>query len=155
MNFTGSTVSITGNDTIIINGRNLLNLAEGDNGALTHPNELMTVKTGKNGNTIYAYNTSGQQGELVLRVIRGSMDDRFLNSQLKTMQADPASFFLMSGKFVKRSGNGASVVTNDTYIMLGGVFFKQVDATSNAEGNTDQAVSIYSIRWGNVFRAII
>jgi len=153
--FTGSTVSITGNDTVIINGRNLINLAEGDNGALTHPNELMTVKTGKNGNTIYAYNTSGQQGELVLRLIRGSADDRFLNSQLMTMKRDPAAFFLMSGKFVKRAGDGNGFVTNDTYIMLGGVFFKQVDVTSNAEGNTDQAVAVYSIRWGNVFRAIL
>ena len=153
--FTGSTVSITGNDTIIIGGRNLVNLADGDNGALTHPNDLMTVKTGKNGNTIYAYNTPGQQGELVLRLIRGSMDDRYLNSLMMTMQQDPASFLLLTGKFVKRAGDGSGFVTNDTYIMVGGVFFKQVDGKSNAEGDTEQAVAIYSIRFGNVFRAIL
>lgn len=150
-----STVSLTGNDTIIIDGYNLVNLADGDNGALTHPNELMSVKTGKNGNTVYAYNASGQQGELVLRVIRGSADDRFLNARQKRMELDPASFLLMTGKFVKRAGNGIGFVTNDTYILLGGVFFKKVDVTSNAEGNTDQAVAVYSIRWGNVLRAIL
>lgn len=150
-----NTVSITGNDTLIINGFNIIDLADGDNSALTHPNELMTVKTGKNGNTVYAYNATGQQGELVLRVVRGSLSDRFLNRLLKRMQADPASFVLMTGKFIKRAGNGIGFVTNDTYVMLGGVFFKLVDVTSNAEGNTDQAVAVYSIRWGNVLRAIL
>lgn len=150
-----NTVSITGNDTVIINGRNLNNLADGDNSTLTHPNELMSVKTGKNSNTVFAYNAAGQQGEMLLRLIRGSSDDRFLNALLKRMQLDPATFILMTGKFVKRAGNGIGIVTNDTYILLGGVFFKQVDVTSNAEGNTDQAIAVYSIRWGNVMRAIL
>lgn len=150
-----STVSVTGRDTLIINGFNLIDLADGDNGALTHPNELVSVKTGKDGNTIYAFNATGQQGELVLRVIRGSLSDRFLNRLLKTWINDPASFQLLQGKFVKRAGNGFGFVTNDTYLMLGGAFFKMVDATSNSEGNTDQAVAVYSIRWGNVVRAIM
>lgn len=150
-----STVSITGNDTLIINGFNIFDLADGDNCALTHPNEIMSVKTGKNGNTIYALNNTGQQGETVFRVIRGSFSDRFLNRLLKQMQANPAGFVLMSGKFIKRAGNGLGFVTNDTYLLIGGVFFKLVDASSNAEGNTDQAVAVYSLRWGNVVRAIL
>lgn len=150
-----STVSLTGNDTLIIDGFNLIDLADADNGVLTHPNELMTVKTGKNGNTLYAYNATGQQGELVVRVIRGSASDRFLNQRMKQMQADPASFVLMRGTFIKRAGNGLGLTTNDTYVLIGGVFFKKVDAKSNAEGDTEQAVAVYSIRWGNVLRAIM
>lgn len=150
-----STVSVTGRDTLLINNFNIFDLADGDNCALTHPNELVTVKTGKDGNSIYAFNATGQQGELVFRVIRGSLSDRFLNKLLKTWINDPASFALMKGKFVKRAGNGLGFVTNDTYLLLGGAFFKMVDATSNSEGNTDQAVSVYSIRWGNVVRAIM
>lgn len=150
-----TTQTITGNDTLIIDGFNLIDLIDGDNGALTHPNELMTVKTGKNGNTIYAYNASGRQAELVLRLVRGSASDRFLNQRMKMMELDPAAFVLMRGTFIKRAGNGFGLITNDTYILVGGVFFKRTDATSNAEGNTDQAVAVYSIRWGNAVRAIM
>lgn len=140
---------------LLINGFNIIDLADGDNSALTHPNELMAVKTGKDGNTVYAGNATGQQGELILRIIRGSFSDRFLNGLLNTQRRDPAAFPLMSGKFIKRAGNGLGFVTNDTYMLIGGVFFKLVDATSNAEGNTDQALAIYSLRWGNVFRSIM
>lgn len=150
-----TTTAITGKDVLVIQGRLLIGLADGDNSALTHPNELFTVKTGKGGNTLYAYNTTGQQGELTVRLVRGCSDDVFLNGLMKLMQADPASFPLIAGQLVKRIGNGLGLVRNDTVVMLGGVFSKQVDTISNAEGNTDQAVSVYTIRFGNVFRAIL
>jgi hypothetical protein len=150
-----TTTAITGKDVLVLAGRLILGLADGDNSALTHPNELFTVKTGKDGNSLYAYNATGQQGELVVRLVSGCSDDVFLNGLLKLMQADPAAFPLMPGQLVKRIGNGLGLVRNDTVIMLGGVFSKQVDRTSNAEGNTDQAVSVYTIRFGNVFRAIL
>jgi len=147
--------SLTGNDTLIINGFNLIDLADGDNSTLTHPNELMTVKTGKNGNILYAYNGSGNQGDLTVRLVRGSASDRFLNSLMKQMKLDPALFTLMRGTFIKRTGNGFGLITNDTYVLVGGVFSKQVDAKSNAEGDTEQSVSVYTIKWGAVLRAIV
>ena len=153
--FGTTTTSITGNDTVIINNRNLVNLGDGDNGDLKHPNELATVKTGKNGNTLIAYNASGQQGEMTLRVMRGSSDDIFLNALLKSWQLDPAGFFLLTGKFVKRIGDGFGLVRNDTYVLTGGVFFKGVDAKSNAEGDTEQSLALYNFRWGNVMRALL
>ncbi len=147
--------SLTGNDTLIINGFNLIDLADGDNSTLTHPNELMTVKTGKNGNTLYAYNGSGNQGELTVRLVRGSASDRFMNSLMKQMKLDPALFTLLRGTFIKRTGNGFGLITNDTYVLVGGVFSKQVDVKSNAEGDTEQSVSVYTIKWGAVLRAIV
>lgn len=150
-----TTTAITGKDVLVLAGRLIIGLADGDNSALTHPNELFTVKTGKGGNSLYAYNTTGQQGELTVRLVSGCTDDVFLNGLLKLMQADPVAFPLMAGQLVKRIGNGFGVVRNDTVVMIGGVFSKQVDRTSNAEGNTDQAVSVYTIRFGNVFRAIL
>jgi hypothetical protein len=149
------TVALTGKDTFIIDGFNIVDLADGDNSTLTHPNELMTVKSGKNGNTIYAYNQQGNLAETVLRVIRGSASDRFLNARMKALDFEPAAFVLMQGTFIKRVGNGFGFITSDTYILVGGAFFKQVDASSNSEGNVDQAVSVYSIRWGNAVRAIL
>lgn len=150
-----TSTAITGRDVLVLNGRLIIGLADGDNSALTHPNELFTVKTGKDGNSLYAYNTTGQQGELTLRLVRGCADDIILNSLMRLMQADPASFILLQGQLVKRIGDGRGIVRNDTVVMLGGVFSKQVDTTSNAEGNTDQAVSVYQMRFGNVFRAVL
>jgi hypothetical protein len=150
-----TTTAITGKDVLVLNGRLILGLADGDNCSLTHPNELVTVKTGKDGNTLYAYNATGQQGELTIRLVRGCSDDVFLNGLLRAMQIDPAAFPLIAGQLIKRIGNGLGVVRNDTLVMLGGIFSKQVDGTSNAEGNTDQAVSVYTFKFGNVFRAVL
>jgi hypothetical protein len=150
-----STTSVTGNDILIIDNRLLTDLADGDNGVLTHPNELSTTKIGKNGNALIAYNATGEMGELVIRAVRGSGDDRFLNQRMKMFESDPASFTLMRGTFIKRAGNGQGFTTNDTYVLQGGVPFKKVDATSNAEGNTDQAVAVHSIRFTSVRRGIM
>ena len=81
-------VSLVGNDTLQINDRVLLDLADGDVGALTFPNDIMGVKTGKNGNSLYAFNASGLMCELILRIIRGSDDDKYLNTLLLAMIAD-------------------------------------------------------------------
>ena len=76
-------VSLTGNDTVIVNGTILTSFAEGDTAAITFPNKLVEAKVGKNGNSIFAFNASGQMAEGTLRIIRGSADDKFLNSLQK------------------------------------------------------------------------
>jgi hypothetical protein len=67
-----ATVALSGSDTIIINTRIMSDLADGDVAVLEFPNNMAEVKTGKNGNSIYALNESGKNAELTLRVIRGS-----------------------------------------------------------------------------------
>lgn len=146
--------SLTGNDTIVIGGRVINNLADGDVGELKFPNEIAAVKSGKNGNTIYALNATGFQVDLTLRVIRGSDDDNYLNGILAFQIQDFASFQLLDGQVVKRVGDGRGNVANDSYLMSGGVFVRQVDTASNVEGNTDQSVSIYNLRFGNGQRAV-
>lgn len=146
-------VSLTGNDTITIAGRTIADLADGDIATLTFPNELMAVKTGKNGSAIFAFNETGKQCEVTLRIPRNSADDKFFNRLLSLMKANPAGFVLMAGQFVKRVGNGLGFIGNDTYILSGGVFTRNVDATSNVEGNTDQAVAVYTMMFANGQRA--
>ena len=147
-------VSLTGADTIVINGRLLTGLATGDVADLTFPNELMKVKTGKNGNSIYALDATGKQADLKVRLIRGSLDDKFLNSLLMRMEADPPSFILLSASLLKRSGDGMGMSTQDNYIVAGGVFTKKPGVKSNVEGDTDQAVVEYEIKFTNSKRAI-
>lgn len=148
-----NSASLTGNDTIQIAGRNLVNFADGDVIKITFPNDLVAVKTGKNGNSIYNLNATGRQCEAELRVLRASPDDAFLNSLLTAMRNDLPSFALMAGYFVKRIGDGNGAIAFDTYLMSGGVFTKQVEAAENVEGATDPAVAIYHLKFSNSDRA--
>ena len=149
-----ATIAMSGQDTIKINNRILADLADGDVAALTFPNEIAQVKTGKNGNSIYALNESGKQSELVLRVVRGSNDDKFLNNLLANQQNNFAGTVLIIGEFTKRLGDGSGNVANDTYITSGGIFTKLVEAKSNVEGDVAQSVSEYHIKFSNAPRAI-
>lgn len=148
-------VSLTGADTIKINNRILSDLADGDCAVLTFPNEIATVKTGKDGNSIYAFNQTGKNCDLVLRVLRGSSDDKFLLNLFNTMKIDFSGFVLVSGEFIKRVGDGTGNVSNDTYLVAGGIFNKNIDAKNNAEGDTEQSVAIYTLRFANGDRSIM
>lgn len=149
-----SLVAMSGNDTVIINNRVLTDFADGDIAVLSFPNEIANVKTGKNGNSIYSFNATGKQSEFVLRVVRGSADDKFLNGLLATQQANFAGFPLMIGELVKKVGDGSGNVASDTYIMSGGIFAKIPEAKSNDEGDTEQSVVIYTFKFSNSPRVI-
>lgn len=148
-----SVVSLTGNDTVVIAGRVLTDFADADNATLEFPNELAAVKVGKNGNAIYALNSTGRMVDVTLRLIRGSSDDAFLNSLLAAQNANFAATVLLNGQFVKRVGNGQGVVTSDTYFTSGGIFNKGVAAKSNVEGDTEQSVALYTLKFANGDRA--
>jgi hypothetical protein len=146
--------ALSGNDTVNINNTILADQADGNIAELTFPNDIAQVKTGKNGNSIYALNTTGMQCEVKLRVVRGSSDDKFLNNLLATQNANFPGFALLVGEFVKQIGDGAGNITSDTYILSGGVFQKNVEAKSNVEGDTEQSVAIYMIKFSNAPRMI-
>lgn len=149
-----STVAMSGNDTVNLNGRIFADFADGDVAMLEFPNEIASVKTGKGGNSIYGLNESGKQADLTVRVIRASADDKFLNGLLAQQQANFAGFPLMVGEFIKKIGDGAGNIASDTYITSGGVFIKQVPAKSNVEGDAVQSVSEYKLRFSNAPRVI-
>lgn len=151
---TNGAVSLTGQDTISINGRIFNNLGSADVARLTYPNNIAEVKTGKNGNSIYALNTTGFQSELLLKVIRGSADDQFLNNLYAEQKSSFSTFVLMYGEFVKVVGDGAGNTSNDTYVVGGGLFMKGPEALSNVEGNTDQGETEWHFKFANTDRAI-
>lgn len=149
-----TTVAMSGNDTVILNNRNFSDFADGNVVELTFPTDIAQVKTGKNGNSIYGLNTTGLQCELRMRLIRGSADDIFMNNLLVQQNNNFAGFPLMIGQFIKKIGDGAGNITSDTYILSGGVFNKQVEATSNVEGDALQSVCVYMMKFTNSPRAI-
>lgn len=149
-----STVALSGSDTVMLQNRVLADLADENCVELTFPNDIASVKTGKNGNSIYGLNESGKQGDVKIRVIRGSADDKFLNGLLAAQQNNFAGTVLLFGSFIKKIGNGEGAITSDTYIMSGGVFTKQVEAKMNVSGDSEQSVSIYTVKFSNAPRVI-
>ena len=141
--------SLTGADVIQIDSRILADLADGDSVTLAFPNDLAAVKASKNGNMIYSFNEQGRLVEVTIRVLIGSADDKYLNSRLQEMINDYSKFILLTGLFVKRTGDGGGNMTNVVYQCAGGIFKRQVDAKTNVEGNPEQSIAVYQIIFGN------
>lgn len=149
-----SVFRLSGQDTIKINSRLLTDFPDGDVCKVTYSTDIVTVKTGKNGNAIFASNESGQQATMELRVLRGSDDDKFLNSLISDYRNAPTKFVLMTGELIKQIGDGAGNLVADTYILSGGVFTKLVEGVSNVEGDVQQSVSMYTMQFASSPRAI-
>lgn len=144
-----SAIALTGNDTTIINGRIINDLADGSCVEVKFPNSIAKVKIGKNGNAIYALDATGQMSEATIRVLLGSNDDQFLNGLLNAQQANFAGTVLALGQFSKKVGDGKGNITSVTYSMAGGVFTKIPEAKSNVEGDIEQSVAVYMIQFAN------
>lgn len=149
-----SFVAMSGNDTITINNYLLEGQADGNVVELTFPNEIANVKTGKNGNSIYGLNESGKQCEVKVRVLRGSKDDKFLNGLITLQSQNFAGFPLMIAEFIKKIGDGSGNILSDVYVLSGGIFTKQVEGKSNVEGDTEQSVAVYMLKFSNSPRAL-
>jgi len=149
-----SSVALSGEDTVVINNKTLVDFGDGDIANLEFPNEIAAVKTGKNGNSIYSANETGKQADLTIRVLRGSADDKFLNNLLVGQLNNFAGTILMTGEFVKKVGDGLGNILNDTYITSGGVFTKIPGAKSNVEGDSEQSVVVYNLKFSNAPRVL-
>lgn len=149
-----STVVLTGSDTLTINGRNITDLADGDAATLEFANNIADLKTGKNGNAIYSLNETGKQADLKIRLIRGSADDKYMLNLLSQQKANFAGFVLVIGQFIKKLGDGKGGIGSDIYTMNGGIFMKEVSAKTNAEGDVNQSVAEYTMKFSNAPRSI-
>lgn len=146
--------SLTGNDTIIIGGQLFTDFADGIVAEIQFPTDLVQVKRGKNGNTIFALNNQGFQSEVNLRILLGRANDSFLNAQMVNMQNNFAGFTLLNGVFVKNVGDGNGNITPVTYIMSGGVLKRNPNAISNADGDANQSLAEWHIIFGNNDRQV-
>ena len=145
---------VTANDTLTLNGHVMVNQGTDDVTTISFPNELVSRKTGKNGNTLFAQNANGLNADLSLRLIRGSTDDQFMQGILNSIPADFPSAVLINGSFVKRLGNGLGGIVNDTYALSGGLIAKQVDGKENVSGDVSQGEVVYTVKFANVSRNI-
>lgn len=146
--------NIVGDDTLTIYDRVITNFADGDISTFAFNNDRVGVKTGKNGNTIFALNESGKNAVATLRIMVGSSDDAFLQGQLAASDNDFASTILAAGEFVKNLGDGAGNIARDVYTLAGGMMTRYVDGKNNVEGDTQQGVAVYNITFANAVRSI-
>lgn len=146
--------SVTGQDTLTLFGRNIVELADNDSVMISFQNDMTSLSTGKNGNSIYAKNEQGKNADVTLRLILGGADDRFLQGKLRTAEQDFAAQELAEGQFTKRVGRGDGTVSRIVHTLEGGVFLRRIDTKENTSGDTEQAVAVYRMRFARVERSI-
>lgn len=149
-----ASIASSGNDSLTINNYIFQGLADGNVVELNFPNDIAAVKIGKNGNALFALNQSGIMADMTMRVIRGSADDQFLLGLQTNQQNNFSGTILMQGSFVKSMGDGSGNLTSDTYVLGAGVFSKLTEAKSNVEGDTEQSVAIYHLKFAQAARVI-
>lgn len=144
-------VAVSGQDVVVVDGRIITDLADGDCWMIDFPSDIGVAKASKNGNTIFARDEKGRIGEVTIRVLLGSADDKYLNSRLQQWVQNSVEFSLFSGYFSKVIGHGDGG-NKDTkvYTCAGGVPKKQVPAKTSAEGDSEQSVAVYTITFANV-----
>ena len=142
-------ISLTGSDTAMINGTIITTMTDGMPFDITFPNNLATVKRGKDGNIIVAKNEMGQMCDVSLRILMGGSDDKLLNSLLQLWNTNPSGFTMMTGQFVKHVGDGAGNIQSKVYQCSAGTFQKQPEGKTSSEGDPEQSVAVYLLTFGN------
>lgn len=150
----GSSYALTGHDTIILNDLPLNDFVDGDIGTLEISNDLFAMQTGKNGNTIFAYDEAGRNATLTLRILMSSNDDKRLNGLVPKHEGFESTI-LINGSVVKMIGDGEGNISYNTYLLKGGMIQRKPNMTSNVNGETNQAVVEYVIQFADAERSIV
>lgn len=143
----------TSHDILEIDGEVVVALGDGDTATVAYSNDVMGMKTGKNGNTVAAHNEMGREADATVRVIKGSYDDKRLNSKLVKWKNRADDFEPINATFTKviKTDDG---VTNEVTSLKFGIPTRCVDTKENVEGDTEQCFSTYTIRFGDSERAL-
>lgn len=148
--------NLTGDDTLVINTKIISNeFEDGDNCTIEFSDDLVTLTTGKNQNTIYALNESGNNFDLTFSIARGGSVDKYLNGLLVKQKQDFVAFQLLTGSFTKRLGDGYGKITFDTYTLRGMVFTKHPGTKGNVNGDTEQGKVEYVLKGALAVRGIL
>lgn len=135
---------LTGDDSLIIDNIDInKDFPNGDTAVIEFQNNLAGMATGKDLNTVFAKDESGNNFRMTIRVLRNSKSDIYLNGEQILQTEDFPSFVLLTGTFSKRLGDGLGNVTYDGYTLNGMIFEKKVPAKANLNGDTEQGVSTY------------
>ncbi len=127
--------------------RNLVNLADGNIGHITMPNNHANMTVGKDGTAIVARDQKGRQGELVIRVLQASPDDDYLIGLLYSyINANPGGFVPIIAQITKYVSDAAGNLSTKSYVLSGGTIMKSPEFVSDVNGDLNQNVAVWTIQ---------
>lgn len=132
----------------------LSDFAAGAVAELSAPNDISSMATGYNGNSLGAHNEPGRQRELSLRLVKGSSDDKRFNKNYNLWKDRSIRFKPLKMSFTKNVAHEDGSITKDTVDCFFGLPSGQPTQVSNTEGDTEQVISVYMIRFGNSERSL-
>lgn len=142
-----SQYSLAGKDTIVFSGLGDISedLANGDVGSITIPNELINMAVGKNSNAIYALDEEGKRFNMIIRVLKGSKTDVNMLNKYHTSLKNFAELILLNGTLTKQLGDGFGNLKYWTFSLEGVAISKAPGAKINVNGDVEQAVTEYEL----------
>lgn len=149
-----NSVTLTGDDVVILSDRILADLADGDAVVIDVPNDIVTGKKGKNGNVTISFNAQGEVVDVTLRVLKGSADDKYLNSELNSYRQNKSGYVLLTAEFIKNVGDGEGNIIKEIYTLSAGFIKKLPAVKDNVEGDNEQSVSVYALQFMNANRSM-
>lgn len=141
--------AVAGNDILSINGTVISGHADGDAYKLEPQGPISQYKVSKDGNSIIALQYTGILCKLTARLVRDCADDQMLNGLLQQWLGSPNTFALMNAEYIKSTGDGKGNVTNEVYVLSGGVFEMIPGGHTNMDGTTEQSVTVYTLFFRN------
>lgn len=150
-----TTYTLQGNDSFVLNGSLLQDLADNDAVVIEFPNEMATTAIGKNGNGLIGKNEQGRIANVTIRVLLNSETDKFLNNNLNQFLNSTASYVLLNGTFTKITGDGLGNQRKRKFDLSGGVVMKNAGTMDSTVGNIDSVVAIYNLTFLNCVVSII
>jgi hypothetical protein len=141
-----ATSAITQLDTLQINNQVISTFANNDCGKVTFPNELVEIDVGKNGNVLAAINFKGFICDFEIRLVMGASDDQYLNGLLNQFMSGSPSF--NTGFFTKNFVDANSNVVSASISVQGGFIQKAPEMIISANGNIEQTVALWKLRFG-------
>lgn len=132
----------------------LSDFADGTVAELAAPNELSATTTGYNGNSLGSHNEPGRQRECTLRIVKAGNDDKRFNKNYNMWKNRDMRFIPLEMTFTKNVGHSDRTITKDTVTCYFGLPAGQPTQSMVMDGNTEQVVSIYMIRFANSERSM-
>lgn len=151
----GYSVVLAQNDTIRLNDQVLSTLANEDCGKVTFPNELAKVAVDKQGNGLLTINNEGLICDLEARLVMAQADDQYLNSLLAQQMPPNLAPTIISGVVTKNFADQAGNITSVQLTLSGGVIVKGIDMIIAANGNTEQVIAPWRLRFASWSRQIL
>ena len=147
--------TLTGKDTLILNGLSIQGLGNGTTVNLEMPDTLVDLNIWKNGNASFAFKRQGLKVRMTITSqIRGDVHQMFINT-VNQILSNPLSTILWTGSFVKNLGDGVTgAIGHVSYVLSGGSPEKLPPLMENVDGDSKQAIPELVIIWASAIPVI-